>query len=173
VTDADLTALWSAWLRDRAQIHRMINLTSAMFRAHAEAVAAAARRSPPGRVEPIGRVESWEDGRGPNSNVPNGDYGPSAREILERGSFAGMHRGPDGTLEPCDPGVPHQWHDTKDGQMCAACCIERPYPPQIVPPATGGVTHAYPADAMPAGLKKACRPMRECKNHSGGPEGSW
>jgi hypothetical protein len=72
VTDADLTALWSAWLKDRAQIHKMIHLTSAMFRAHAEAVAA--RRSPAGRVEP------WCRGRG---------------------SFAGLVRGHDGTLEPC------------------------------------------------------------------------
>jgi hypothetical protein len=135
MTDADLTALWSAWLRDRAQIHKMINLTSAMFRAHAEAVAAADRRSPPGRVEAL------EDSRG-------------------RGSFAGLVRAPDGTLEPCDPGVPHQWHDTKDGQMCAACCIERPYPPQIAPPATGGVTVAtVPANKA---LRKACNP-----------EGSW
>jgi hypothetical protein len=81
MTDADLTALWSAWLRDKAQIHKMIHLTSAMFRAHAEAVAAAARRSPPGRVE------AWEDSRG-------------------RGSFAGLVRGPDGSLEPCG-GVTH------------------------------------------------------------------
>ena len=25
----------------------------------------------------------------------------------------------------CEPGVPHQWHDTVDGEMCAACCATR------------------------------------------------
>jgi hypothetical protein len=183
MTDADLTALWSAWLRDRAQIHKMIHLTSAMFRAHAEAVAAAARRSPPAADAPIGRVESWEDGRGPNSNVPNVPMPPevtcakcgvkaaaficstpgcpvnggAAHPADERGSFAGLVRGPDGSLEPagftcpnlghqCRPGC-HAW----DGTRCHNLSLA-----DIAPPATGGVTHAYPADAMPAGLKKAC-----------------
>jgi hypothetical protein len=115
MTDADLTALWSAWLKDRAQIHKMINLTSAMFRAHAEAVAAAARRSPPGRVERAGRVESWEDGRGPNSNVPNGVV-----------------------------------------RVCSEADI---YPPQIAPPAPGGVTVAtVPANKA---MRSACKPRPE------------
>jgi hypothetical protein len=41
-----------------------------------------AGRAPGAFREPSGRVEAWEDSRG-------------------RGSFAGLTRGPDGTLEPC------------------------------------------------------------------------
>jgi hypothetical protein len=180
MTDADLTALWSAWLRDRAQIHKMIHLTSAMFRAHAEAVAAAARRSPPGRVEPIGRVESWEDGRGPNSNVPNGDWpkasdhGPSLGEILHRGSFAGMHRGPDGTLEP-ERGPDHRFAAGPPCKMLAltkclpGCkfdtsgpCARTGMAEAVAEPHgqhCGGVTVAtVPANKA---LRKACKPRPE------------
>jgi len=151
MTDADLTALWSAWLRDRAQIHKMIHLTSSMFRAHAEAVAAAARRSPPGRVEP------WGDSRG-------------------RGSFAGLTRAPDGTLEP----VPFRDRDPFAGPPPCAMLADTPCLPSCefglgpTPCARTGMAeavaepHGQPCGGVtvatvPANkaLRSACKPRPE------------
>ena len=147
MTGADLNGLWSAWLRDRAQIHKAGCLQSAITRALAEAVAAAARRSPPGRVE------AWEDSRG-------------------RGSFAGMHRGADGTLKPdrdpfakpppcamladtlCLPGCEFGLGPTPCARTGMAEARGEPLP--ALP--AGGVTVAtVPANKA---LRKACNPER-------------
>lgn len=131
---ADLMAVCKLFAANPSHVERATCVHRLVALMLSEAVAAAARRSPPAADERIGRVESWEDGRGPNSNVPIDCCGcgrtdgfcthpgcAAAGPNPARGSFAGLTRGPDGTLEPA-----------------------------------GGVTHAYPADAMPAGLRKAC-----------------
>jgi hypothetical protein len=88
----------------------------------------------------------------------------------ERGSFAGLTRGFDGSLEP--ERNPHGLVCMYGGaaKPCLQGCGETGWCKRTLAD-NGGVTVAtVPANKA---LRDACRPMRECKNHSGGPEGSW
>lgn len=49
------------------------------------------------------------------------------------------------TDNECEPGVPHQWHDTVDGEVCAACLARRPSPTSFTCPDCGLVSH-HPRD---------------------------
>ena len=61
MTDADLSALWSAWFRDRTKLHRACNLISAIVREMADCRAAS---PPPAAEEPAARVSKPAEGRG-------------------------------------------------------------------------------------------------------------
>lgn len=90
------------------------------------------------------------------------DRKPGKAEPREdsRGSFAGLARGPDGTLEPApfrdrDPFVDPPPCAVFPGWRCKSSC-ERGLGPNQCARKAGGVTHGYAPDAMPAGLRKAC-----------------
>lgn len=101
MTDTDLRALFDAWLRDRAQVHKLANLSSAVLRAYTEAVTAAAVRTPSRLLDAI--LAADERGQG----LPFAEAMEEASRYLRRHAPAeappAAEEGSGGTVQPAIP----------------------------------------------------------------------